>query len=845
MFKPGDNYTSDPLSFLTEGERARLNELRMRIQKEAFQAAINGAPVEDALNILVRMVIKETKGEARTAFYLADEEDACLHPIFGAGNMPRSYLAKMDGFPIATDSLACGPATPSTEQVLVPDVFEEPLWKPWLHLAAEFNFAGCWSFPIKAHDNKSVGTFAMYFHDPHEATPNELIIADIVTQAAAVILSKHLDTRERAKAEEALHKSEEKYRTLFNTIDEGFCIMELIRNAHGKITGLIFREVNQAFERQTGLSDLTGKTVSEVLPNLEQYWIDIYTQVIETGKSLHMEDYIKDDNRWYNMHVSPLGGKDRSMVSVVFVDITDLKLRERQKQFLLKFSDVLRPLDDATAIQTKASRMLCKHLGVNRARYVGIETNGRYNIVERDYTVAAANFAGHYRPDDFGRKLMHEAQTGHTLAVSNVRTDPRLSDTERTAYADIGVAAHVTIPFLKEGRLTALFAVTQTSPRRWTSREISLIEETAERVRAAVEKAKAEEALRESEENYRVIVEQSISGILKVSLSRDIIFSNEQFAERLGYSVEELTHMKLDDIIAAEDLERDKTLFNRLITKGRAYEIEKRMKRKDGSLFWVNNQIAPLFNHKGVPQAAVDISADISRQKAVEQQKDEFITVASHELKTPITSIKAYGELLEQIHVESGNTDNALLMKRMNRQINRLTDLVYMLLDTTRISGGELTLHPQKLDLNDFIAEQIKNTPLTAPRHKITFHPQPLPPVFADRDRIGQVFMNLTSNAVKYSPAGGDIVITSEEEGNYAKISVRDQGIGISPEQQDKIFHRFYRITDESTKFISGIGMGLYIAMEIIKKHGGLLGVESMPGKGSTFYFKLPYLNNG
>ena len=190
-------------------EALRTNEKRMRGQKEAFQAAIDGASLEDSLGILARIVAEETTGEARTAFYIADPDVTCLNPIRGAGDMPESYTKQVEGFAIGKDSLACGLATATGRPVLTRDVFEEPLWNPWVHLAKEYDFRGCWSFPIETRDGKPIGTFAQYFTTAREAGPHDLALADVVTQAAAIIVSRHTEAQERTRAEEALRRSEE------------------------------------------------------------------------------------------------------------------------------------------------------------------------------------------------------------------------------------------------------------------------------------------------------------------------------------------------------------------------------------------------------------------------------------------------------------------------------------------------------------------------------------------------------------------------------------------------------------------------------------------------------------
>lgn len=346
----------------------------------------------------------------------------------------------------------------------------------------------------------------------------------------------------------------------------------------------------------------------------------------------------------------------------------------------------------------------------------------------------------------------------------------------------------------------------------------------------------AEEALRRSEENYRAMVNQAIAGILKVDMPGKIIFANDQMGKMLGYSVDELLQMPVADLIYEEDKTRHSEMFLRLKNEGLAYEIEKRLVCKNGSVIWVNNQVSPISDTDG--KSAVIISVDITQQKAVEKQKDEFIGIASHELKTPLTSIQGYAQLLQKAKDEDV-AEKKTLISRLNAQVERMTKLVYALLDTSRISSGQLMLKREMVDMNKLVEDCVEEMQLVAPHHQLIVRTAGVNKLYVDYDRIRQVIINLLSNAVKYSPAKSKVVISTERSNNKVKVSVKDSGIGITPSDQQNIFKRFGRVNAAAN--MSGLGLGLYISAEIVKLHSGRIGVESDPGKETVFCFELPY----
>lgn len=186
----------------------RINKERMHSQKEAFRSAVNGNSLESSLYILARMVAMETNDDARTDFYIVNDEGAGLHTVRGAGSMSFSYADEIDGLLIGEKFPPCGLAISKGEPVIKADVFEDTSWKPWLYLSEKYHFRGCWSFPIVTKDNKAIGTFAMYFDTPREATTEDLALAEIVTQTAAVIISNNIAMQQRTRAEIALRNSQ-------------------------------------------------------------------------------------------------------------------------------------------------------------------------------------------------------------------------------------------------------------------------------------------------------------------------------------------------------------------------------------------------------------------------------------------------------------------------------------------------------------------------------------------------------------------------------------------------------------------------------------------------------------
>ncbi len=280
------------------------------------------------------------------------------------------------------------------------------------------------------------------------------------------------------------------------------------------------------------------------------------------------------------------------------------------------------------------------------------------------------------------------------------------------------------------------------------------------------------------------------------------------------------------------------------IQKGKAISNREFTFQKNGDTRHVQVSASPIQDRNNDIIAAASIISDITEQKKLETRKDDFVNMASHELKTPLTSIKLYTDIIERKMKQYHDKELENIIEKNQEQIKRLQILVDDLLDVSRIQTGKMTFQKEIFDIQTVIRDTIELTKEAADGHKISFQAGEPIPVFADKFRIYQVLSNLITNAVKYSPEETEIIIKAEKKDKEVIISIRDFGAGIDPSEHEKIFERLYQVFDTADKKSPGFGMGLFISREIIKKHKGRIWVESELKKGSTFYICLPLADN-
>ncbi len=348
---------------------------------------------------------------------------------------------------------------------------------------------------------------------------------------------------------------------------------------------------------------------------------------------------------------------------------------------------------------------------------------------------------------------------------------------------------------------------------------------------------------KESEGRFETIFESSRLGNKIISSDLKILQVNPALVALLGYSSkEDLIGTRILDYSPLDHRQHWRTLQEKLWKHAcPSFSLETTLIKKDGSVIWCQvNSI--LFRDKGETLGYTSIE-DITEQHQLRLHKEEFISVASHELKTPLTSLIAGLQLLNRkVKKEAVVTEKHIqLAQNAVVYTTKLSRLVADLLNSTKIEQGQLALNKSRVKLSDILPACCNHISLDG-RYFLTINGDLPLEVYADQQKIEQVLVNLVNNAVKYAPESAEIVITVKGQEDRVKLSVADRGKGIPAESLSRLFERYYRVNNDGNK-TSGLGLGLYISSEIIKRHGGEMGVESELGQGSTFWFTLPKQN--
>lgn len=346
--------------------------------------------------------------------------------------------------------------------------------------------------------------------------------------------------------------------------------------------------------------------------------------------------------------------------------------------------------------------------------------------------------------------------------------------------------------------------------------------------------------LSESEKKYKNLSEAIPQIIWTSDAEGRITYCNERLKFYLGEEIENPIGKQFYHLSHPQDLAQVETIFLQAITGKTNFEVEYRaFNNSTKNYVWLLTRVVPSFDEQGNVYEWIGTSTDINEFKLLQSQKDTFLGIASHELKTPLTSLKIYSQVLERVLRKSGDDKNAEYARKMDSQINKLNALISDLLDVTKISAGKMHFIESDFNFDELAQEMIEELRLDSD-HQIIFNNNSGGMVFADKNRISQVMSNLISNAIKYSPGAQQIVVTTGRSEHEIQFHVEDFGIGMPDGIADKVFEQYYRVSGDDQHEFSGLGLGLYISADIIERSNGKIWVNSVLGKGSTFCFSLP-----
>jgi len=355
------------------------------------------------------------------------------------------------------------------------------------------------------------------------------------------------------------------------------------------------------------------------------------------------------------------------------------------------------------------------------------------------------------------------------------------------------------------------------------------------------------EKILDSELLFKTISNTSPAALWMTDKDRKNVFVSDTWLKWTGSSFNEQVDRGWLSSVVEEDREKLIALFFECFAERKKFIAEFRLPRNDGSVRWCLTEGKPYLDINGSFAGYAGSVTDITEIKKLEQRKDDFIKMASHELKTPITSINGYVQLLLNIYNESESEKLQLSRSTVRsslgtiaKQVTKLTRLISELLDLSKIESGKLELHCAEFDLDELVEEAVQDIRHTTSRHAIIVESHFEGKMYGDKDRIGQVLMNLLNNAIKYSPDADRVEVFVDVNKRNACIRVKDFGIGIDNKEHQRIFERFYRVEGKTESTFPGFGIGLFIAGEIIQRHNGNIQVKSEKGHGSVFIINLP-----
>ncbi len=616
------------------------------------------------------------------------------------------------------------------------------------------------------------------------------------------VLVTVIETTNKKKAEDELKKSEERFRDIVRQTPVGMVILKgrefIVETANSAYLLMIDKEENE----------FVGKPLFDSLPEVEESVHALLDHVLDTGIPYHGIEYpisVKRHGKvavgFFDFLYHPLIENDNK-ISGIIVTVADVSSQVLARTKLEEIAGIVHSSDDAIISKNLNGIITSWNTGAERIfGYSADEMIGQpvSKLIPADRI--------NEEPDILAR--LRKGQRVDHFETKRVTKDKRILDIS------------LTISPVRDGRGNVIGA--------------------SKIARDITSQKHAERIIKENEEKFRLLADSMPQFVWTSDAEGNLNYFNQAVYKYSGLTNGKFETSEWLQIVHPDERSENKLAWQRSVITGQDFLFEHRFRRHDGEYRWQLSRAIPQRDEAGNIQMWVGTSTDIQEIKEQDQQKDYFISLASHELKTPITSIKAYTQLLQISYGEANDPFLAKSLTVIDKQVLKLTNLISDLLDLSKIKSGSLTLKKENFEVNELIQEVTDDIKHINTNYEIIFSKSAPMTLYADRERISQVITNFLTNAIKYSPNSLKIEIESHAGNNNLVVAVRDFGIGISEHDQERIFERFYRVEGKDEKTFPGFGIGLFISKEIIHRHEGKIGVNSETGKGSTFYFSIPF----
>jgi PAS domain S-box-containing protein len=745
--------------------------------------------------------------------FALDDPDKTVSPVAYSG-FEEGYIEnlKISWADTARGRGPTGTAIRTGKPSICTNMQTDPGFEPWREDAIKRGYASSIVLPLK--NGKNVfGALSIYSKETEPFSDDEIrLLSEIAIDISYGINYIRLAESEK-RAVALIRESEEKYRLLFESMTEGFAFHEIITDKKGHASDYRFLSINPAFEKLTGLksADLLGKTVIEVLPGTEKYWIEKYGEVALTGKSIEFEDYSAELNKHFKVNAfSPKKG----YFAVIFENISDRKKAEKEL--------------------TNTKNYLENLIGYANAPIIVWDVHKRIRV----FNQAFENLTGYLSAEVLGEKLDILFPLD-TVRDSNAKIRQAISSNWRT----------VEIPILtKEKKIRTVL---------WNSANIldpetGKIVSTIAQGNDITERILAEEQMKISGEKLRLALQNGNIGTWEWDLQSNRIEWDERMETIFGFEPGFFggTFNAFEKCLAEEDINHFRKAVKDAVENKIPFETVYRI-RKNGSMNYISTKASIDRNEYGNPIRMSGVCFDITDMKKgaertlfrlnedllrSNRELEQFAYVASHDLQEPLRMVSSFTQLLALKYQSKLDSDAREYISYAVDGAVRMQNLINDLLEFSRIETKGKVLQP--VDMNNPLRQAVNNLKIIISEKDARVSSDDLPVLIADESQIVQLFQNLIGNALKFCKTSPRVHVSATEEADHFRFVVEDNGIGIEEQYFSKIFRIFQRLMPKTQ--YNGTGIGLAICKRIVERHGGNIWVESEPENGSRFLFTIP-----